>query len=125
MKIVVAKVDKRSREGKKTVVNHAGSTITEERIRNFKRRKTVKNSEAMSPSAGELLPFMALTQISSRDLQLRFGQQLRATLPMAPRGLETTQLYQQSKFSKKNCSRKSKTSRRWSRDWKSWGTLQL
>ena len=53
MKIVVAKVDKRSREGKRTVVSHAGSTITEERIRNFKRRKTVKDLEAMSPSAGE------------------------------------------------------------------------
>jgi tetratricopeptide (TPR) repeat protein len=72
MKIVVAKVDKRSREGKKTVVNHAGSMITEERIRNFKRRKTVKNSEAMSPSAGEWISILSLTYPSYRGLQLIF-----------------------------------------------------
>ena len=55
MKIVVAKVDKRSREGKKTVVSHAGSEITKDRVKNFKRRKTVKDAEAVSPSTGKYL----------------------------------------------------------------------
>jgi len=58
MKIVVAKVDKRSREGKHTVVSHAGSKITIERMRNFKRRKTVKDSEAATPSAGKRLFYL-------------------------------------------------------------------
>ena len=53
MKIVVSKVDKRSREGKQTVASHAGSGITKERIKNFKKRKTVKDSNAASPSAGK------------------------------------------------------------------------
>jgi hypothetical protein len=55
MKVVVAKVAHRSRQGKRTVVSHAGSTIAKERLRNFVRRKTVKSSQAMSPSACEIL----------------------------------------------------------------------
>jgi hypothetical protein len=51
MKIVVAKVDKRTREGKQTIVTHAGSSISKERIRNFKRRKTVRRSAAGSSDA--------------------------------------------------------------------------
>jgi hypothetical protein len=55
MKIVVAKDEKRSREGKETVFRHSGSKITEGKIRNFKRRRTAVESEAMPPSAGVYL----------------------------------------------------------------------
>ena len=51
MKIVVAKAEKRS-QGKETVFRHPRCKITGEKIRNFKRRRTVVESEAMSPSAG-------------------------------------------------------------------------
>lgn len=56
MKTVLSKVDRRSKEGKQTVVTHAGSGITKERIKNFKKRKTVKDSKMVAPDAGENVP---------------------------------------------------------------------
>ena len=57
MKIVAAKAEKRaSDDGKKTDFYHNGILIHPSRIENFKRRKTIKNSEAVSPSAGKQRP---------------------------------------------------------------------
>tara|TARA_R110002060_G_scaffold71044_2_gene79650 strand:- start:170 stop:415 length:246 start_codon:yes stop_codon:yes gene_type:complete len=59
MKIVAAKAEKRaSDDGKKTDLCHNGILIYPSRIDNFKRRKTVKNSEAASPSAGKQRPVL-------------------------------------------------------------------
>jgi hypothetical protein len=53
-KIVVAKAEKRARdEGKDTVFYHNGRLIPPTKIENFKRRKTVKESDVASPSASE------------------------------------------------------------------------
>jgi len=54
MKIVVAKVDKRKRAGKETVVLLNGVQMPAGKIENFKRRKTVKESDPESPSAREI-----------------------------------------------------------------------
>jgi hypothetical protein len=57
MKIVVAKVDYRKGEaGKDTEVFHNGVQMPPEKIENFKRRKTVKESEPASPSARKTSP---------------------------------------------------------------------
>lgn len=54
MSIVVAKSDKRARdEGKETVFFHGETLITRQRIEQFKRRKTWKAAEPISPSVGE------------------------------------------------------------------------
>jgi tetratricopeptide (TPR) repeat protein len=54
MSIVVAKSDKRVRdEGKETVFFHGETQITRQRIEQFKRRKTWKAAEPVSPGAGE------------------------------------------------------------------------
>jgi tetratricopeptide (TPR) repeat protein len=54
MSIVVAKSDKRARdEGKETVFFHGETQITRQRIEQFKRRKTWKAVEPVSPGAGE------------------------------------------------------------------------
>jgi phosphotransacetylase len=53
MDIVVAKAAKRSRdEGKETIFFVGEAQILPDRIEQFKRRKTIKNIETMSPSAG-------------------------------------------------------------------------
>ena len=52
MSIIAAKAEKRAREGKETVFFHGHSEITRERIDQFKRRKTTKAVEPISPSAG-------------------------------------------------------------------------
>jgi hypothetical protein len=52
MQVVVAKQQKRAREGKDTVFMHGSVEITSERIENFKRRKVSKTTDAVSPSAG-------------------------------------------------------------------------
>ncbi|PQE32582.1 hypothetical protein CJF32_00004115 [Rutstroemia sp. NJR-2017a WRK4] len=51
MQVVVAKQQKRAREGKDTVFIHGSAEITSERIENFKRRKVSKMPDAVSPSA--------------------------------------------------------------------------
>jgi tetratricopeptide (TPR) repeat protein len=54
MSVVVAKSDKRARdEGKETVFFHGEAQITRQRIEQFKRRKTWKAAEPVSPGAGE------------------------------------------------------------------------
>jgi hypothetical protein len=54
MQILVATKEKRAFvEGKDTVFWHGDTEITEQRIENFKKRRTGKPVEAMSPSAGE------------------------------------------------------------------------
>jgi hypothetical protein len=56
MKIVVAKVDSRKREaGKDTTVFHNGVQISAEKIENFKKRKTVRESDPASPNARKIL----------------------------------------------------------------------
>jgi hypothetical protein len=58
MRIVVAKAEKRARnEGKDTTFFHGDMQITAERIEQFKRRKTVKDVERMSPGAGQSICF--------------------------------------------------------------------
>jgi hypothetical protein len=53
MSIVLAKAQKRSKdEGKETAIFHGGVQITRERVEQFKRRKTAKDADAVSPSAG-------------------------------------------------------------------------
>jgi hypothetical protein len=53
MSIVLAKAQKRSKnEGKETAIFHGGAQITRERVEQFKRRKTTKDADAVSPSAG-------------------------------------------------------------------------
>ena len=53
MDIVVAKAAKRSRdEGKETIFFLGEAQILPDRIEQFKRRKTIKNIEPVSPSAG-------------------------------------------------------------------------
>jgi hypothetical protein len=53
MSIIIAKAEKRTREeGKKTIFFHGESQISSERIQQFKRRKTSKMAEAISPAAG-------------------------------------------------------------------------
>ena len=49
MKFVVAKAEKRSREGKDTFFFHGESQVTSERIQNFKKRKTIETSDMASP----------------------------------------------------------------------------
>jgi hypothetical protein len=57
MKIVVAKAEKRKREeGKDTIFRHNGLIIPPKKLENFKRRKTVRESDPASPSVRELLP---------------------------------------------------------------------
>jgi hypothetical protein len=51
-RIIVAKAEKRALEGKNTIFFHGESEITAERIQNFKRRKSAREAEAISPSAG-------------------------------------------------------------------------
>jgi hypothetical protein len=54
MSIIVAKSDKRARdEGKETDFFHGETRIPRQRIEQFKRRKTWKTAEPVSPSAGE------------------------------------------------------------------------
>jgi len=54
MSIVVAKSNKRARDdGKETVFFHGETQITPQRIEQFKRRKTGKAAEPVSPGAGE------------------------------------------------------------------------
>jgi hypothetical protein len=53
MNIVVAKQQKRAREGKDTVFMHGSIEMTSERIETFKRRKITKVTDAVSPSAGK------------------------------------------------------------------------
>ncbi|KAH8780621.1 hypothetical protein F5882DRAFT_500542 [Hyaloscypha sp. PMI_1271] len=54
MSIIVAKSDKRARdEGKETVFFHGETQITRQRIEQFKRRKTWKAAEPVSPGVGE------------------------------------------------------------------------
>jgi hypothetical protein len=52
MKIIVAKQQKRHKEGKETVFIHCSNEILSERIETFKRRKIANESEPISPSAG-------------------------------------------------------------------------
>ena len=52
-RIIVAKAEKRARDGKDTVFYYGDAEITTERIENFKRRKVSKEMEAVSPSAGK------------------------------------------------------------------------
>jgi hypothetical protein len=53
MTIVLSKVEKRAREeGKDTVIFHGGTSITRERIEQFKRRKICRKDIEVSPSAG-------------------------------------------------------------------------
>jgi hypothetical protein len=54
MKIVVAKAEKRMRDGKDTIFVHNGLVMPHERIENFKRRKTVRESDPASPGAGRV-----------------------------------------------------------------------
>ena len=49
MKFVVAKAEKRSRQGKETIFFHGDSQVTSERIQNFKKRKTIETSGMASP----------------------------------------------------------------------------
>jgi hypothetical protein len=52
MKIVVAKAEKRLREEcKGTIFVHNGVLIPATKLENFKRRKTVRESDPASPSA--------------------------------------------------------------------------
>ena len=54
LKIVVAKAQKRKREaGKDTLFKHNGLIIPPTKLENFKRRKTVRESDPASPSARE------------------------------------------------------------------------
>jgi hypothetical protein len=56
MKSIVAKVEKRLRdEGKDTVIFHNGVKMPVEKLENFKRRKTVRQSEPVSLVAGMVL----------------------------------------------------------------------
>lgn len=55
MRTIVAKAEKRSREGKETIFYHNGIQIADERLGNFKRRKTTKEQEPVSPSAGKYI----------------------------------------------------------------------
>jgi hypothetical protein len=52
-RVIVAKTEKRAREGKDTIFFHGESEITAERIQNFKRRNGAREVEAISPSAGQ------------------------------------------------------------------------
>jgi hypothetical protein len=53
MNIIVAKAEKRVREeGKETVFFHGQSEITQERIEQFKRRKTTKAVDEVLPNVG-------------------------------------------------------------------------
>jgi hypothetical protein len=56
MKIVVAKVGSRKRAGKDTAVFQNGVQMPAEKIENFKRRKTVRESDPASPNAREIIP---------------------------------------------------------------------
>lgn len=59
MKVVVAKIDKRKRDGKDTVVFHNQVQMPIEKIETFKRRKVVRESDPASPSAvrPSILPY--------------------------------------------------------------------
>jgi hypothetical protein len=52
-RIIVAKAEKRARDGKDTVFYHGDTEITTERIENFKRRKVSKETEVEYPTAGK------------------------------------------------------------------------
>lgn len=53
MIIIVAKADKRAREGDKgTLFFHGNLQISSEKIDGFKKRRTTKDAEGASPSAG-------------------------------------------------------------------------
>ena len=57
MKIVVAKVDSRKRQAAKdTAVFHNEVQMPAEKIENFKRRKTVRESDPASPNARVIIP---------------------------------------------------------------------
>src|SRR5450756_1346410 len=68
MKIVVAKVERRKREaGKDTAVFHNGVRMPTEQIENFKRRRTVRESDPASPSArGIMFAFIEISA-NARD----------------------------------------------------------
>ena len=54
MNIIIAKGEKRSRDGgKDTIFFHGGSRITSERIHNFKKRKTMIDVDMTYSSPGE------------------------------------------------------------------------
>jgi hypothetical protein len=57
VQVLLAKAEKRAREGKETVFFHAGTLIHPERLENFKKRKIV-NEGGVSPSAGGLIACM-------------------------------------------------------------------
>jgi hypothetical protein len=53
MKTVIAKAKKRAREeGKETAFFHNGILMPIEKIHNFKKRKTIRESDLPSPGAG-------------------------------------------------------------------------
>lgn len=57
MKNVIAKADKRAREdGKETVFFRQGALIPATKIRNFKKRKAVRELETTLPSVGKNMP---------------------------------------------------------------------
>jgi len=51
--IIIAKAEKRARDGKDTVFYHGDTEITTERIENFKRRKVSKETDVEYPTAGK------------------------------------------------------------------------
>jgi len=55
MKILVAKAEKRAREGKETVFYHGGSQIASKKIERFKRQKLTTGWREASPTAGRCL----------------------------------------------------------------------
>jgi hypothetical protein len=53
MRIAIAKAEKRAREeGKETAFFHNGILMPIEKIQNFKKRKTIRESDLPSPNAG-------------------------------------------------------------------------
>ena len=55
MNILIAKAEKRAREdGKETVFFYGETQISAERIKQFKRRKTCKDADVISPRAGTI-----------------------------------------------------------------------
>jgi hypothetical protein len=53
--IIVAKAEKRQREGKETAVFHRDRQVSPGKLENFKKRKGVNVVEVVSPSAGKIL----------------------------------------------------------------------
>ena len=84
MKVLVAKCGKRKRdEGKDTTFFHLGMEIPSEKLENFKKRKSTKTMEVVSPIAG--MWYIALNRVRTF---LTARQEPLQTLPIALQALK-------------------------------------